>query len=104
SHPVRERIPMPLAAIGPKNVALVAELYDEWQLFLFYRELADSVVGPALSKGNSIRDPARPKLGIVVQTSILITNDCHATDQALDRSRRMSPTMSGDGCLIEELL
>ena len=35
NHPVRERIPMLLAAIGPKNVELAAELYEELQPFLF---------------------------------------------------------------------
>jgi F420-dependent oxidoreductase-like protein len=31
NHPVRERIPILLAAIGPKNVALAAELAEGWE-------------------------------------------------------------------------
>lgn len=34
-HPVRERIPMYLAAIGPKNLELTGELFDGW-LAIFY--------------------------------------------------------------------
>ncbi|MCW2579030.1 MAG: putative Flavin-dependent oxidoreductase, F420-dependent methylene-tetrahydromethanopterin reductase, partial [Blastococcus sp.] len=31
NHPVRSRIPMVLAAMGPKNVALAAELFEAWE-------------------------------------------------------------------------
>ena len=34
-HPVRDRIPMYLAAVGPKNLALSGELFDGW-LAIFY--------------------------------------------------------------------
>ncbi len=34
-HPVRERIPMYLAAVGPKNLELSGELFDGW-LAIFY--------------------------------------------------------------------
>ena len=49
---------MLLAAIGPKNVALAAEIFDEWQPFLFHPELAESAFGQALAAGRANRDPA----------------------------------------------
>src|SRR5690606_35840149 len=35
THPVRERIPIHVAALGPKNVAMTAEVADGW-LPLFF--------------------------------------------------------------------
>ena len=53
---------MLLAAIGPKNVALAAEIFDEWQPFLFHPELADLAFGEALAAGRAKRDPALGEL------------------------------------------
>ena len=62
-HPVRERIPMLLAAIGPKNVELAAELFDEWQPILFHPGHVESAFGEALSAGDAKRDPSLGPLG-----------------------------------------
>lgn len=75
NHPLREQIPMLLAAIGPKNVALAAEIFDEWQPFLFHPELADLAFGEALAAGRAKRDPNLGELGIAVQTFLLISDD-----------------------------
>lgn len=80
NKPLRERIPMLLAAIGPKNVALAAEIFDEWQPFLFHPELAERAFGDALAIGRAKRDPELGELGIAVQTFLLVTDD--ADDQA----------------------
>jgi F420-dependent oxidoreductase-like protein len=40
-HPVRERVPIYLAAIGPKNLELAGELADGWQPVFFVPEHAD---------------------------------------------------------------
>lgn len=40
NHPVRERIPISIAALGPKNVELTAEIADGWQPVFFYPERA----------------------------------------------------------------
>ena len=87
NKPLRERIPMLLAAIGPKNVALAAEIFDEWQPFLFHPELAESAFGPALSAGRANRDPALGQLGVAVQTFLLVTNDPDTEAAALDHVR-----------------
>src|SRR3546814_7940049 len=44
NHPVRSRIPISVAAIGPKNVELVAELAESWQQ-LFFHPLKKALVG-----------------------------------------------------------
>jgi F420-dependent oxidoreductase-like protein len=81
-RPVRDRIPMGLAAIGPNNVQLAAELFEEWQPFLFYPERVDAAFGEALEAGTVRRDPALGPLGIVVQMPLLITEDEAEAEQA----------------------
>jgi F420-dependent oxidoreductase-like protein len=44
--PVQERIPIYIAAIGPKNTALVGEIADGWIPFLFSAEHAKELRGP----------------------------------------------------------
>ena len=83
NRPLRDRIPMLLAAIGPKNVALAAEVFDEWQPFLFHPELAELAFGEALAAGRAKRDPELGELGIAVQTFLLLTDDQSAQAAAL---------------------
>ncbi len=83
NHPVRERIPMLLAAIGPKNVELAAELFEEFQPFLFHPEYVGAAFGDALAAGKAKRDPSLGELKIVVQASALVTDDQEAIDNAL---------------------
>jgi F420-dependent oxidoreductase-like protein len=45
-RPVQERIPIYIAAIGPKNTALVGEIADGWIPFLFSAEHAKELRGP----------------------------------------------------------
>lgn len=42
-HPVQEKIPIFLAAIGPKNTALAGEIADGWLPYLYAPEHADSL-------------------------------------------------------------
>ncbi len=58
NHPVRERIPIVVAALGPKNVELAAELAEGWQpMFYFPEKAAIAWAGP-LAAGNAKRDTA----------------------------------------------
>src|SRR3989304_3872856 len=50
-HPLRSEVPIYLAAIGPKNVALAAEIADGWLPIFFSPERAREVHGPALEEG-----------------------------------------------------
>jgi F420-dependent oxidoreductase-like protein len=50
NHPVRERIPIILAALGPKNVELAAELAEGWEPLFYYPEKAADVWGASLAQ------------------------------------------------------
>lgn len=58
--PVRPSIPMTLAALGPKNIALAAELFEAWQPIFYHPEFADEVFGDALAEGGAKRDACLP--------------------------------------------
>ncbi len=83
NHPVRERIPMLLAAIGPKNVELAAELFEELQPILFHPDHVEAAFGESLAAGKAKRDPELGDLRIVVGTTALITEDADAIENAL---------------------
>ncbi len=57
NHPLRADIPVWVAAMGPKNVAMAAEVADGWFPFLFLPERAAEVWGAALADGASRRSP-----------------------------------------------
>lgn len=87
NHPVRDRIPMLLAAIGPKNTELAAELFEEFQPFLFHPEFVDAAFGEPLAAGKAKRDPSLPPLKIVVQASALVSEDEQEIENALQMVR-----------------
>jgi F420-dependent oxidoreductase-like protein len=72
NHPVRERIPIQLAAIGPKNVALAAELAEIWEPLFFDPDRADAVWGESLAAGRELRDPDLPPLQIAVPVACAV--------------------------------
>ena len=55
THPVRPRIPIWVASLGHKNVALTAEVAEGWLPMLFLPERAKDVWGDDLAAGNSKR-------------------------------------------------
>lgn len=75
NRPVRERIPVILAAVGPKNVEMAAEIAEGWQPLFFHPERAGSVWGEALARGLAKRDPALGPLDIGVTVPYAITDD-----------------------------
>jgi F420-dependent oxidoreductase-like protein len=75
NHPVRERIPITIAALGPKNVALTAEIAEGWQPVFYYPEKADAVWGDALRSGFAKRDPALGTLDVMVSAPLAIGDD-----------------------------
>ncbi|MEV5414455.1 LLM class F420-dependent oxidoreductase [Thermopolyspora sp. NPDC052614] len=72
NHPVRERIPIFIAAIGPKNVELSAEIAEGWVPIFFIPEKAADVWGASLAAGKAKRDPELGELDIVVQAMLAI--------------------------------
>jgi F420-dependent oxidoreductase-like protein len=75
NHPVRERIPITIAALGPKNVELTAEIAEGWQPVFFYPEKAGAVWGDALRAGKAKRDSQLGELDIMVGVSLAIGDD-----------------------------
>jgi len=75
NHPVRERIPIALAAIGPKNVALAAELAESWMPIFFLPERSADVWGAAVAEGAAKRDPALGPLDVIAGAALAIGDD-----------------------------
>lgn len=55
THPERDRIPIFIAALGPKSVEQAAEIADGWIPHLFHPERAARVWGEALTAGTAKR-------------------------------------------------
>jgi len=72
NHPVRSRIPISVAAIGPANVAMVAELAESWQPLFFHPGQHRAAWGEALDKGFAKRDPELGDLDIMLQVSFAV--------------------------------
>ncbi|MBV9827770.1 MAG: LLM class F420-dependent oxidoreductase [Alphaproteobacteria bacterium] len=64
NKPVRERIPILVAALGPKNVELAAEIAEGWQPIFYFPEKAQDVWGEALATGRAKRHPALGELEV----------------------------------------
>ncbi|REE99669.1 LLM class F420-dependent oxidoreductase [Thermomonospora umbrina] len=75
NHPVRDRIPVHIAAIGPKNVELAAEVAEGWQPIFYLPEKAGDVWGDALAAGRAKRDEALGPLDVVGQAALAIGDD-----------------------------
>jgi F420-dependent oxidoreductase-like protein len=86
-HPLREDIPVYLAAEGPKNIALAAELCDGW-MALFYSPNHDQMYRDALQEGFA-RDGARrqpDEFDVAASVPLVITDD---PESAMDAVRPM---------------
>ncbi|ETB02920.1 F420-dependent oxidoreductase [Mycobacterium avium subsp. silvaticum ATCC 49884] len=55
NSPVRERIPILVAALGPKNVEMAAEIAEGWQPMFYLPEKARDVWGESLAAGRAKR-------------------------------------------------
>jgi F420-dependent oxidoreductase-like protein len=75
THPVRDRIPIYVAALGDKNVAMTAEIADGWMPFLFIPERSGDVWGAALAKGKAKRSAELGPLEIVAGGALAIGDD-----------------------------
>jgi len=64
NHPVRSRIPIWVAALGEKNVAMTAEVADGWLPIFFVPDKVKEVFGPSLEAGAAGRDPTLDRLQI----------------------------------------
>ncbi|RAY12991.1 LLM class F420-dependent oxidoreductase [Actinomadura craniellae] len=73
--PVRERIPIMIAAIGPKNVEMTAEIAEGWEPIFYLPEKAGEVWGDSLAAGRARRDPSLGELDVVAQAPLAIGDD-----------------------------
>jgi F420-dependent oxidoreductase-like protein len=75
NHPVRERIPIVIAALGPKNVALAAEVAEGWQPIFYFPEKAAIAWDAPLAEGKARRDPALGPLDVIASAPLAIGDD-----------------------------
>ena len=64
TKPVREAIPITVASLAPRSVAMTAEVADGWLPTLYHPEHARRCWGQALDEGAARRDPARGRLEV----------------------------------------
>jgi F420-dependent oxidoreductase-like protein len=75
NHPVRERIPIIIAALGPKNVALAAELAEGWQPLFYFPEKAAIAWDAPLAAGLAKRAAELGPLDVVAEAPLAIGDD-----------------------------
>ncbi|HJQ51117.1 MAG TPA: LLM class F420-dependent oxidoreductase [Gaiellaceae bacterium] len=75
-RPLRAEIPIYLAALGPKNVALAAEIADGWLPIFVDPERFDDAFGPSVAG-------AAPEFEIAATASVLVGDDVEALRDAL---------------------
>ena len=85
-HPVRERIPIFVASLGPKNVAMTAELAEGWLPLHYWPDRAHELWRSALEEGKAARSADLPPLEIVAGGPLAIGDD---VEPLRDRGRPM---------------
>ena len=86
NRPERPSVPLWVAALGERNVAMTAEVADGWLPFLFFPEKAQTVWGDALARGAAKRSPELGPLEISAGGVVAIGED---VKDALDLMRPM---------------
>jgi F420-dependent oxidoreductase-like protein len=83
-HPLREDIPIYLAAEGPKNIAMAAELCDGW-LALFYSPHHDGFYRDALAEGFARENARRSaeEFEVAATVPLIVTDDVESAADAL---------------------
>ena len=75
AHPVRPRIPIWVASLGPKNVEMTAEVADGWMPLFYLPEKAKEVWGADLDAGLAKRDPTLGPLQMTAGGIVAIGED-----------------------------
>jgi F420-dependent oxidoreductase-like protein len=86
-RPVRAAIPVYLAALGPRNVELAAEVADGWLPTLYQPESAAGVFGAALGRGAARRPAGLGPLEIVADVKLMISDDAAELEYGYQRVR-----------------
>ena len=77
-HPPRADVPIYLAAIGPKNVALAAEIADGWLPIFFSPERFASTHGPMLEEGFERRGGRPDGWDLAAHVPVVVADDVQA--------------------------
>lgn len=77
-HPLRADVPIYLAAIGPKNVALAAEIADGWLPIFFSPERLAEVHHPSLDAGFAARGVRPPDWDLAPLVPVVLSDDVAA--------------------------
>ena len=77
-HPLRSAIPIYLAAIGPKNVALAAELADGWLPIFFSPDRFAEVHRPSLEAGFAVRGGRPADWEVAPLVPVVLSDDVGA--------------------------
>jgi F420-dependent oxidoreductase-like protein len=72
NHPLREDIPIYVASLGPKNVAMTAEVADGWMPLFYLPERAKDVWGADLAAGAAKRSADLGPLEVVAGSLLAI--------------------------------
>src|SRR5260370_25564181 len=72
NRPVRDRIPVVIAALGPKNVELAAEVAEGWQPIFYFPEKAAVAWQAPLAAGAARRGPELPPLDAIAPAPLPI--------------------------------
>jgi F420-dependent oxidoreductase-like protein len=75
TRPVRDSIPIYIAALGPKNVELAAELAEGWLPLFFLPERAAETWGEAIATGRERRAAERGEFQIVAGGILAVGED-----------------------------
>jgi F420-dependent oxidoreductase-like protein len=73
-HPVRDHVPVYLAAVGPKNLELAGELADGWLAIFFAPEFADEQLS-AIAAGRSRAGKTLDGFDVVPSVPVVIGDD-----------------------------
>jgi F420-dependent oxidoreductase-like protein len=74
-HPLRERIPIYVASLGPKNVEMTAAIAEGWLPLYYWPDRAGQVWGASLAAGQARRGEDLPPLEIVAGGPLAIGDD-----------------------------
>jgi F420-dependent oxidoreductase-like protein len=72
NRPVRDRIPVVIAALGPKNVELAAEIADGWQPIFYFPEKAAMAWQAPLAEGAAKRQADLSPLDVIAAAPLAI--------------------------------
>jgi F420-dependent oxidoreductase-like protein len=72
THPLRSRIPIYVASLGPRNVELTSEIAEGWLPIYFIPERSGEIWGPALKRGLAKRSPDLGPLEVVAGGPVAI--------------------------------